>query len=186
LRSRWHKVRAWRWPAKRPRSPNRASRRVPEAGDFLQLEGGAGRDRSVERPLQPHPAPLLLGLPTSRACHPAGHRTAATHTSRHAVVSLNSVQNPGQTNPTWAGFEPPHVKQSRRHVSPSALCGSLSEIPPSHGGLTNPETVQSLHDRAGFGSAGQTAHRLVVGTHMPDGRRESRIDASQPPERPFG
>ena len=50
----------------------------------------------MARPLQSCPAPLLAGLPASRACHPAGHRAAATHTSRHAVVSLNPVQNPGQ------------------------------------------------------------------------------------------
>ena len=42
------------------------------------------------------PASLLVGLPTTRACHPTGPRTAATLTSRHAVASLSSVQMPGQ------------------------------------------------------------------------------------------
>ena len=54
------------------------------------------RDRSLARPLQSGAAPLLAGPSASRACHPAGHCTAATHTSRHAVVSQNPVQNPGQ------------------------------------------------------------------------------------------
>jgi hypothetical protein len=53
----------------------------------------------MERPLQQGAAPLFLGLPASRTGHPASHRTAATHASRHAVVSLNSVQSPGQATP---------------------------------------------------------------------------------------
>ena len=55
-----------------------------------------GGDRNMARPLQSGAAPLLAGPSASRACHPAGHCTAATHTSRHAVVSHNPVQNPGQ------------------------------------------------------------------------------------------
>ena len=58
----------------------------------------------MERPLQQGAASLLLGLPASRTCHPAGHRTAATHTSRHAVVSLDPGQNPGQATPNLPGL----------------------------------------------------------------------------------
>jgi hypothetical protein len=72
---------------------------MPEAGDLLQPTGGAGRDRNVEGPLQSSATPLLLGLPTSRARHPAGQRTPPTHTSHYAVLSLNPVQNPGQATP---------------------------------------------------------------------------------------
>jgi hypothetical protein len=72
--------------------------RVPEAGDLLQLTGGAGGDRRMEEPLQQGATSLLLGLPATCTCHPAGQRAAAPHTSRHAVVSLNPVQNPGQAS----------------------------------------------------------------------------------------
>src|SRR5215212_694615 len=54
-----------------------------------------GCDRSLEGSLQSGPAPFSLGLPTTRARHPR-LRQPPTHTTDHAVVSQNSVQNPGQ------------------------------------------------------------------------------------------
>jgi hypothetical protein len=67
--------------------------------------------------LQSHPAPLLAGLPTSRACHPAGQRTPPTHTSHHAVVSLNPAENPGQARvsvPAREADRPKHAKRAAR------------------------------------------------------------------------
>ena len=105
---------------------------MPEAGDLLQLEKGAGRDRGLEGPLQPHPAALLPRLPTTCARHPAGIRKAATHTSHYAVVSLNPVQNPGQATltPQMAGARvgrTPAVRQpsGRASVSPEPCYASL-------------------------------------------------------------
>ncbi len=86
--------------AKKPKSPSRTPGTKPQAGELLQLARGAGRDWSLEGPLQPHPAALLPWLPTTCARHPAGDRTPATHTSHYAVVSLNPVQNPGQVR-SW-------------------------------------------------------------------------------------
>jgi hypothetical protein len=76
--------------------------RVPEAGDLLQPEGGTGRDRGLEGPLQPGSTALILGLPTTRARDPR-LRQPPPHTTQHAVVSLNPVQNPGQVRGTHAG-----------------------------------------------------------------------------------
>jgi hypothetical protein len=69
---------------------------VPEAGDLSQLTGGSGGHWSMARPLQPRQTPLALGLPATCTCHPADHRTPATHTSPYAVVSLDLVQKPRQ------------------------------------------------------------------------------------------
>jgi hypothetical protein len=55
-----------------------------------------GRDRRLERSIQPHSATLGTGRPTARCSRRAGHRTTATHTSHHAVVSQSPVQNPRQ------------------------------------------------------------------------------------------
>ena len=54
-----------------------------------------GRDRRLARPLQSGSAALLLGLPASRARDPRLCQPP-THVTDHAVVSQNSVQNPGQ------------------------------------------------------------------------------------------
>ena len=54
-----------------------------------------GRDRGLEGSLQPHPAPLSSRLPATRARDPHV-RKPPTQAKHHAVVSLNSVQIPGQ------------------------------------------------------------------------------------------
>src|SRR5919107_5699270 len=86
-----------------------ASRRVSEARDFLQLTGGTGRDRSMEGPLQSRSAALLLGLPTPCTHNPTGHRHPPTHTNHYAVVSLNPVQNPGQSIYLSAASSSSHI-----------------------------------------------------------------------------
>src|SRR5215204_5932365 len=94
-RGRWRKERAWRSPARRLASPSRTQGRGPETGDLLQLERGSGRDRGLDRSRQPGAAALVLGLPATRARDPR-LRQPPTHTTDHAVVSQNSVLNPGQ------------------------------------------------------------------------------------------
>ncbi len=54
-----------------------------------------GRDRGLARPLQSYPTPLRLGLPAACARDPR-RRQPPPHVIDHAVVSQNSVQNPGQ------------------------------------------------------------------------------------------
>src|SRR3954470_8692664 len=54
-----------------------------------------GRDRRLARPRQSGSAALRLGLPATRARDPR-RRQPPTHITHHAVVSQNSVQNPGQ------------------------------------------------------------------------------------------
>src|SRR5215217_773322 len=78
---------------------------MPEGGDRLQLEEGAGRDRGLEGPRQSYPAPRLLGLPATRACHPR-RRQPSTHVTDHAVVSLSPVQNPGQVRSATVSLKP--------------------------------------------------------------------------------
>ncbi len=73
----------------------------------------------MEGRLQPHPASLLLGLPTTRTCHPAGHRAAATHASRHAVVSLSPVQIPGQARTAYRNDPDFNVQGINRPAAPS-------------------------------------------------------------------
>jgi hypothetical protein len=75
---------------RRRRSPSKAQGRVPEAGDLLQLEGGADRDRPVAECLQPRSAALVLGLPAARACHLPGSGLPATHGKRHAIGSQSA------------------------------------------------------------------------------------------------
>ena len=55
------------------------------------------RDRGLARSLQPGSTALVLGLPTTRA-RDARLRHPPTHATHHAVVSYNSVQNPGQVS----------------------------------------------------------------------------------------
>ena len=64
--------------------------RVPEAGDLLQLEGGADRDRPLAEDLQPRPAALGPGLPAACACHLPGSGLPATHGQRHAIGSQSA------------------------------------------------------------------------------------------------
>src|SRR5215210_3163782 len=63
-------------------------RRVSEAGDLLLAEGSSGRDRPLAKHLQPRPAALVTGLPTTRARHLPGSGLPPTHGCRHAVASL--------------------------------------------------------------------------------------------------
>ena len=74
----------------------RAQGRVPERGDLLQLERGSGRGRRVARPLQPSSVALGSRLSASCSCHPRGLCAAPAIPANQAVVSQNSVQNPGQ------------------------------------------------------------------------------------------
>lgn len=63
-----------------------AQGRVPETGDLLFAKGGAGRNRSLAKHLQPRPAALVPGLPTARACQLPRSGLPATHGSGHAVA----------------------------------------------------------------------------------------------------
>ncbi len=55
----------------------------------------------MEGSLQQGSTSFVLGLLTACAPVPAGLRTAPTHTSRHAAVALNPVQNTGQAREGW-------------------------------------------------------------------------------------
>src|SRR5215212_7469136 len=55
------------------------------------------RDRGLARSLQPGSTALVLGLSATRA-RDARLRQPPTIATHHAVVSHNSVQNPGQVN----------------------------------------------------------------------------------------
>ncbi len=74
-----------------------AQGRMPEGRDLLQLERGSDRDRRVAQLLQSGAAPLGTGLSPTRSRDPR-LRQPPTHATHHAVVSQNSVQNPGQVN----------------------------------------------------------------------------------------
>lgn len=67
--------------------------RVPEAGNLLLAEGGAGRDPSLAEHLQPRPAAFVAGLPTARACHVPGPGLPTTRGRRHAVASQLARSN---------------------------------------------------------------------------------------------
>src|SRR5215211_6790963 len=105
-------------------SPNRTQGRVLEDGDLLQSQGGSGRDRRLARPRQSGSAALLRGLPATRARDPR-RRPPPTHITDHAVVSQNSVQNPGQVIAEWRSTPDPQ--------GPSASRTRPSGAPPTSG-----------------------------------------------------
>src|SRR4051794_10469838 len=69
-----------------------------------------GRDRRLARPLESGSAALRLGLPAPRARDPRLCQPP-THVTHHAVVSQNSVQNPGQVTGMAKGkrFSPEQI-----------------------------------------------------------------------------
>ncbi len=133
-----------------------------ETGYLLLAEGGADRDRSMAKDIQPRPAAFVPGLSAARACQLPGSSLPATHGRRHAVASqsarskipviLHSRQAPAQNSDLPPEGFLAHKKRSILrtliYLEPLWFRGSSAFLRP-HIELFILPMLKALQDRSG-------------------------------------